>query len=429
MKTSELAQLNRRDPETVLFGVDIENPSLFEWDPYDFKKHTDNAISWERSTASHLFRISDWNCHKDDIELPVTLLEESARTAMSCITRYADTASSIAVGEEICGWLRGETKSALPADSAVHLFANATQALFAVVHALQELVAAPHVLLVHPSYYAVHDMLQHFDTPTSSDWRRLSEGAAVSIERIEHLRLKRQFNVVWITEPTYSSGFKLSQRNWEELVAYCAQNELWLVVDMAFGGLTWMDESTRWLDAPKLSRCGYKRCVVIDSPSKRLFTNNLKLALVHGSKLMSDSLEKFSDSFCGGLTGIQQAFAHALFDPKNQQLLEQICNRNVETVRRNFEVLRQFTERSQTLSVVQPDSGFHTMIFARGSRSKYIDSMSVCRRLVRDHGVYALPTNDYYYHEDDPFGIRINLTMRPSRWHAVVSELAVAGLR
>lgn len=405
------------------------NTSLLGWEPYDFKQHTDNARAWERSTTSQLFRISDWNCRRDDIELPVTLLEESAQAAMSCITRYADTASSIAVGEEICGWLRDETKAALPADSTVHLFANATQALFAVVHALRKMVATPHVLLVHPSYYAVHDMLQYFDTPTSSDWRRLSEGAAVSIDRIEWLRLKHRFNIVWITEPTYSSGFKLSQRNWENLVAYCAYHELWLVIDMAFGGLTWLDDSTRWLDAPKLSRCGYERCVVIDSPSKRLFTNNLKLALVHGSKLISDSLEKFSDSFCGNLTGMQQAFARALFEPKNRLQLEQICSRNVETVRRNFEVLRQLTERSQTLSVVEPDSGFHTMIFARGLRSKDIDSMSVCWRLVRDHGVYALPTNDYYYHEDDPFGIRINLTMRPSLWHAFVSEVAVEGLK
>jgi hypothetical protein len=54
--------------------------------------------------------------------------------------------------------------------------------------------------------------------------------------------------------------------------------------------------------------------------------------------------------------------------------------------------------------------------------------MELCRRLVAEHSVFALPTNDYYYHESDPFGIRINLTMRPSRWQAIVSELSIAGL-
>jgi aspartate/methionine/tyrosine aminotransferase len=397
-------------------------------EPYNFPKHTARALAWERVNGKSLLRLSDWNCARDDVVLPLNLLEHAARTAIHTLTHYAETASLMALGDRIRSWLRDGYGAQLASDSAVHLFGNTTQALFGVIYALRELQESPRVLLLHPSYYSVHDAFRMLGIPFTADWRRLAEMGAIPIERLERLRRERQFNIIVLTDPTYSTGIRLETQNWTSLISYCASRGLWLVVDMAFSGLSWQDEETRWQDLMRLSRGGYEKCVVIDSPSKRLFTNNLKLALVYSHRAISETMEKFSDSFTGNLTGMQHAFAMSLYDPANRQLLESICALNTVRVAANFDHLSSVVQGSNKVTLIRPHSGFHTMIFAEGVTSIDVDSMSVCRRLVVNNEIFALPTNDYFYHDEDPFGIRLNLTMHRSRWEGFAASVARSGL-
>ena len=63
------------------------------------------------------------------------------------------------------------------------------------------------------------------------------------------------------------------------------------------------------------------------------------------------------------------------------------------------------------------------MLFFKGVETGRIDAMAACAWLL-DQGVFALPTNDYYYHDSDPFGFRLNLMNAPTGWQDIVALLA-----
>jgi hypothetical protein len=117
-----------------------------------------------------------------------------------------------------------------------------------------------------------------------------------------------------------------------------------------------------------------------------------------------------------------------LFNPANRETLETICAQNTKHVATNFDHLSATVQGSDKVTLIRPHAGFHTMIFAKGIATHDVDSMSVCRRLVVANEIFALPTNDYFYHDEDPFGVRLNLTMHRSKWEGFAASVARSGL-
>lgn len=396
--------------------------------PYNFEKHIANALEWERKNQSQTLKLSDWNCGRDDPCVPTTLLETAAQFAIENLTTYTETSMTIGLGEQISHWLRRRPHSEYTLDSTVHIYGNATQALFASIYAIREEQTDPKFLLIHPSYYATHNAFLTMGISYVEHWRKLRNHGALDIDELSALFEQHRFNAILVTDPMYSTGIEFSETNLYQLIQFAEDRNIWIMIDSAFSGLTWEDEDRQWLDLRKLQRHGFEKCIVIDSPSKRLFTNNLKLGIVHCSKRLSRRLEMFSDSFTGNITGMQFGFAKELFDPVNSDLMESICQENVQRIKRNYAYLLSKASESTKLHFIPPDSGFHTMLFFRGVVTDSSDPMRACAALV-EQGIFALPTNDYYYHGNDPFGFRINLMNSPSRWEHVLTRLAIEGIR
>jgi aspartate/methionine/tyrosine aminotransferase len=395
---------------------------------YNFETHIGNAHAWEARNLSTTRKLSDWNCGRDDPRVPTAILEAASQRALQNLTTYTETASTIKLGRQILDRLRSMPNTSFAENAAVHLYGNATQALFASLYAIRESLHEPKFLLIHPSYYATHDALNTLRLPYSQHWRKLTNSGEIDLVELDILWRKLGFDVILLTDPMYSTGIELSQVNFERTVAFARERDLWIMIDSAFSGLTWSDPTRRWLDLPKLQRCGYAKCILIDSPSKRLFTNNLKLGMVHCSDLLSQHLEKVSDSFTGNITGVQAAFTDSIFGLENQDQLQSICDDNVEKIIRNYEHLIELVNDSEHLHFIRPHSGFHTMLFSRGVETGSADAMAACAWLL-EHGVFALPTNDYYYHDNDPFGFRLNLMKAPLGWQDIVVLLAQTSFR
>jgi aspartate/methionine/tyrosine aminotransferase len=168
--------------------------------------------------------------------------------------------------------------------------------------------------------------------------------------------------------------------------------------------------------------------ILIDSPSKRLFTNNLKIGLVFADVEIVERLRDFSDWHLGNLTGLQMAFARSLFRPENRESIETICTTNANRACANFQLLETVVEGSTMVSLIRPNGGFHALLFARGSISRNVDAMDACLRLVTDLETLAIPTNDFFFDCDDEFGIRLNLMSSPRKWEHVIKHIAARGM-
>ena len=141
-----------------------------------------------------------------------------------------------------------------------------------------------------------------------------------------------------------------------------------------------------------------------------------------------ERLRDFSDWHLGNLTGLQVSFARNLFSPENRNDIETICTINANRACANFQQLETIVDGSKMVSLLRPDSGFYTLLFARGIISRDVDAMKACHRLVTDLATLAIPTNDFFFDWDDEFGIRLNLMCSPRKWEHVIKYIAVHGI-
>lgn len=396
--------------------------------PYSFEEQLKCAEAWEKANNKSLLKISDWNSAPSDIMVPHALIYQAINESLKSITRYAETAVLIDACGEMQQCLEEGYGVQFDEYARIHLFGNATQAIFGVMYGLKQAVSEPRALIIHPSYYSVQDSASQCGIPIFEMWRKKKEGFDIRLDLVEQFRRRHSVNILLLTDPVYSSGTCMNDAQWNHLIDYCWAHDIWLVVDMAFSGLSWTNANKVWIDRERLQRGNYRRVILIDSPTKRLFTNNLKIGLVFADLEIVDRLREFSDWHLGNLTGLQVEFARCLFRPENREGIETICIANANRAYANFQWLAAIVDESTLVSLVKPDSGFHALLFAQGTISRYVDAMKACQRLVTDLETLAIPTNDFFFDWDDEFGIRINLMCPPRKWEHVIKWIVANGI-
>lgn len=170
------------------------------------------------------------------------------------------------------------------------------------------------------------------------------------------------------------------------------------------------------------------KTIVIDSPSKRLFTNNMKIGLVHAGIEVIEILRELSDSHIGNITGLQVAFAKSLFKRENKQYIENICKVNIKNAIETFQDIHSMTNSSNKILLAKPDTGFHAILYAKSQISRNIDSTNVCKRIITNYETLAIPTNDFGYDLDDDFGIRLNLMASLIKSKHIIKKFAEEGI-
>ena len=396
--------------------------------PYSFEVQFELAEVWEKANNKPLLRISDWNSDPNEVRVPYAIIRRAINEALGSTTRYAETAVLIETCDEIQQDLVKGYGISFDKNARIHLFGNATQAIFGVMYGLKQAMSEPRALIIHPSYYSVQDSASQCGIPIFEMWRKKREAFEINLEQLEQFRRQHAINIVILTDPVYSAGTYMNDVQWNDLINYCRTHDIWLVVDMAFSGLSWTDASKVWIDCGRLRRGSYRGVILIDSPAKRLFTNNLKIGLVVADLKIVERLRDFSDWHLGNLTGLQVSFARNLFSPENRNDIETICTINANRACANFQQLETIVDGSKMVSLLRPDSGFYTLLFARGIISRDVDAMKACHRLVTDLATLAIPTNDFFFDWDDEFGIRLNLMCSPRKWEHVIKYIAVHGI-
>lgn len=394
---------------------------------YNFEKHFEFAKLWEQTNERKLFRISDWNADPKDVNIPDSIIQQAIKESLSTVTKYAETKLLVTACDEIQDNLENVYQIKFSENSQTHLFGNATQAIFGVLCGLKQIVSKPRILIVNPSYYSVKDSANIFEIPTFEMNRRMKENFRIDIDQIEELRYQKQINIIILTDPVYSCGSSITENHFNELIDYCKRNEIWLIVDNAFSCLSWINENKIWLDEMMIRKGEYKKAIVIDSPAKRLFTNNMKIGIVFADIELIKKLREFSDSHIGNISGLQVAFAKSIFSLDNKSTLENICKSNTTKAKKNFAEIEKLIEGSNRVSLLKPDTGFHCILKTPIKTIRQTNVMRVAEQLITEFSTLAIPTNDFFYDLEDDFGIRINLMISPSKSKYLFEKLSLKG--
>jgi aspartate/methionine/tyrosine aminotransferase len=395
--------------------------------PYDFDQQFRLAYQWEKRTGKTLLRISDWNSNPKDVILPISIIHSAIEDSLLSLTQYAETAKLIETSIHIQQCLKLVYNVAFDSHVCTHLFGNTTQAIFGVMYALKKLIVKPKILFIHPSYYSATETAYFLDIPVVEMWRKRREQFDFDFEKIDFLRKKHLVNIIFLTDPVYSAGVRMNDAEWDILVNYCDREGIWIVIDMAFSGLSWNTRDV-WIDRIQLLRANYKKCIILDSPAKRLFTNNIKIAIVFANAKIVKVLQELADSQLGNLTGIQLAFAKRLFNQQNKSELESICYSNAKKACTNFEYIQAIVSDSDHVFFEKPVAGFHALVFSKHITGESVDVMSTCYRWVTELETLAIPTNDFRFHVSDEFGIRLNLMRSIKEYKHIIEWIAKNGM-
>lgn len=394
---------------------------------YDFDEQFRRAHAWEKATGKTLFRISDWNSKPDEVTVPLRIINNAIEESIHSITYYAETEQIIRTSNDIQKGLVSGYDVAFAPHVRTHLFGNTTQAIFGVMFAIRKIVTNPKILFIHPSYYSAMETSSLLGIPVIEMWRKRRDQFVIDIEKIDKIRKAQSINVIFLTDPVYSAGVCMCNEEWNVLVNYCEHEGIWIVLDMAFSGLSWLDDGV-WIDRIKLMRANYKKSILIDSPSKRLFINNIKIAVVFADVQIINALQEFQDSQLGNLAGLQLYLAKRLFEKQNKDELEVICKSNADRAYENFLYIQGIVSNSDHVFFEKPNGGFHALAFSINSIGENVDVMNTCQRWVTELETLAIPINDFRFDTSDEFGVRVNLMITPQRYEHIIKWIATNGM-
>jgi len=393
---------------------------------YNFDHHWALAERY-KSAGNSLLRLSDWNNAREDVCTPNKLIQDCQESSRQNIELYTESTKLA----EICDCAQTSLIETYQLQIAewrkLHFFGSATQAIFATFFCLNQ-IEKLRALVLQPSYYPIPIISDTLGFPFTS-LHIVKQGIpSIDLEQVKAMCGQGKVNLILLTDPIYCVGKRIPVAELLQLIDYCENNGIWLVIDAAFGRMAWHDEKKTWIDQELFNLLGQtERVVFIDSPAKRLFINGMKLGIVFANDDLISRLRGYSDFVIGNLAGVQAAFGERIFSPKYKDELQIVCSENTRRAKQNFNLLQR-TLADTCLYSEMPEEGFHCLIFDKGKVNAGVDPMRAVEILLNDYGIYALPTHDFFFSSNDAFGLRMNLMLAPHRWQSQIARLAVMGL-
>lgn len=377
-------------------------------EPYSFGKIASEVKLYERNRGIPLARVSDWDSNPNDVSVPFQIYMEAFEKSLDTLTKYPDIDQTKDICETIKLTLLG--KSIAP--EKLHIFGSATQAINMLFFALSVKNPGARVIILNPSYFSIKNSAETFGLMTGTIYRSSSNGFQFPTAEIETVRkryeadIKQKVRAVVITEPIYSSGVKQHSASLQALAKYCGDNDLLLIIDGAFSGLSWRGEYT-WQDLDLLSLLKHKHVVLVDSISKSLFILNTKVGILYGPQWLVAIAETGISWISGNITALQQQLVAAVFSQSYEPEITRSCRENIEHFKSRFAHLERLAVDSP-YKLLRPDSGYYALAVRADCTIGNVDAMSWSRYLI-EKGVYALPGHAFGYSNEDRFCFRISL--------------------
>ena len=278
--------------------------------------------------------------------------------------------------EEARSAIAGTYASVEPDD--VLAFAGAEEGLYCAVHAILE--PGDHAIVVVPNYQSLESVpLTICDV--SGIGLRAARGWSIDIEEFQSL-LRPTTRLVGLNFPNNPTGANATPETFSEIINICRARGIYVLNDEVYRGVE-SDERKRLSHIADL----YERGLSLNVTSKAYGFPGLRVGWIacKDRELLKRMLRlKHYLSVCNNVLG--EILATIVL--KNS---EQILSRNRALVRENLTILRSFFARhSKLFEWYEPDGG--CVFFPR-----YLggDVERLCESLIRDAGIFTLPSSTY----------------------------------
>lgn len=292
----------------------------------------------------------------------------------------------------------------------IGVFSNGTVAATLALMALQEISTPIRALLIAPIYFTyirtLHDLnADIYFCPASIR----QNNRVLPMEAIQREIKQNKINLVIITYPLFGTGISPSNGDMEELCQICQNLGSYLLLDYLYGGMLWSghnDMFSRWLQNLIFK---YKNIIAIESLSKRVFLNGIKVAIVEAPAELVHIMEIKSVYLVGSLSYSQVTIMQELYGLENRPLIESIIKRNINYFSSNYELIRSQCTGSP-VTILPCAEGYFCL--ASVPMKLGSDSTNIAKQIMQYADVLTIPHNRYLYFTPQEYTFRINLSLK-----------------
>lgn len=292
--------------------------------------------------------------------------------------------------------------------SSFTIASNGTSSILLSLMGLQEL-GITNILVFTPVYFSTLNILEKLNFKIIEHPISFETGFDINFDMLEKQFQESDIKAIFATSPIFGSGMELPLSSLTFLVELCNKYGIWLVLDYVYGGLLWdglKPEDYVFNHNVYTILKKSERSVLIESISKRVFLNGVKIAMIFSSPDFIRRILRLSICTVGSMCYAQLKAFKSLYCIENIAYLAQCMNDTIHQARRTYRSIK-----SLILGKNFQISNCHSSYFALLKVPKIlnINDIEYSIWILKNSGILTIPHSRYQLDCKDGYCFRVNL--------------------
>jgi aspartate/methionine/tyrosine aminotransferase len=368
------------------------------------------------------FFISDWNKTEESLELPDNLFHPLKDNIMKNCNKYYFSDEF----EEIKQKFKNTIFDVFNENVKIENFCvlnNGTTGLFLSFLVLKEM-KCKNILVINPSYFTLIYVFENLDFNYSFLNIELIDSNLnhIDFNFLDNYINQNNIEVIVVTDPIFGMGISISNTLYENLINICSKNKTWLVIDYLYGGMEWnINNNIINRFFIKINK-KHDKIILIESISKRLFLNGIKICLVYANNEIIKKIEKLSVSFSGSMTCVQTDTFCELYSFKNIYGINDLIHNFIVGIKQSYEQIQSIINGTDFF-LSESNSGYFTLIGIPFHVLENFKCFEAAKLICSKTNVITIPHERYGLYSEYFYTFRVNLALRKDFLYSFISKL------
>lgn len=264
-------------------------------------------------------------------------------------------------------------------------------------------------MVITPIYFSILNLLDEFEFDVSEYSLNLENSFDFNLKLFEEQITKNSSELVILTNPIFGTGIEISPYIIEKISYICNKHDTWFLMDYIYGGMPWnIDKKQNYLFNYQMYSSIIKnpKHIFIESISKRIFLNGVKIALIFSNKNLIRRIMRLSIFMVGSMCATQLNTAKKIYSSDSESSLIAHIGENAKIAQQNFEKINNILYYSNC-SLTKSKSGYFTLLSIPKEK---INDLEYALIILEKTGVLTTPHSRYLLKENNStYSFRVNL--------------------
>lgn len=282
---------------------------------------------------------------------------------------------------------------------------NGSSSMMLSLMALKELGVGK-ILAFTPIYYSAIKLFEMLDYQMYRFDLKMENDFEINIEQLEDEIVRNNIEVIYITDPIFSSGVEIPQNIYTQIRDLSLKYNIWIVIDYIYGGMDW--NISNYVISDKIAHIinSFSNYIVVESIAKRLFINGIKTATVFSTSQIIKKISRLSIYTVGSMCCLQLHMLRQIYNTENASAINDVIKENIIEASRRFNQVLSFMSGKNCI-ISSCNSSYFFLIGIPYQHE--VDDMDYAIKILNQTGVLTVPHSRYLLSNNQYYIFRINL--------------------